>query len=163
MDTKDTNQVGFLLKKIVTDQFATIESAFIENEPINIIVGIEYGIREENKIVGCFTNFQFLIHDIPFIIIKVSCEFGIEESSWNNYIDDEKNVILFPLDFIRHLVLLTIGTARGVLHAKTENTRYNQYFLPTINLTELVKEDISFTLDTKPERVILSKSKRIKK
>ena len=35
-----------------------------------------------------------------------------------------------------------MGTLRGVLHAKVENTPYNMFILPTINVTELVKEDI---------------------
>ena len=44
------------------------------------------------------------------------------------------------MNFIRHLSAISIGTARGILHAKTENTAYNKYFLPTININELVSK-----------------------
>ena len=43
--------------------------------------------------------------------------------------------------------MITVGTLRGVLHAKTENTEFNEFFLPTINVTDLIKEDIRFNLD----------------
>ena len=35
---------------------------------------------------------------------------------------------------------MTIGTTRGILHAKTEGTCFNKYVLPTINVTEIIKE-----------------------
>ena len=38
--------------------------------------------------------------------------------------------------------MLTIGTARGVLHSKTENTPYNKYLLPTLNVSDLVNNDL---------------------
>ena len=41
-----------------------------------------------------------------------------------------------------HLVLLTIGTLRGVLHCKTENTEFEDLKLPTINVNELIPNDI---------------------
>ena len=50
---------------------------------------------------------------------------------------------------MKHLSVITVGTARGVLHAKTENTPFNKFVLPTINVTELVKEDVSFDLEKK--------------
>jgi hypothetical protein len=40
--------------------------------------------------------------------------------------------------------MLTVGTARGVLHAKTENTKYNRYVLPTINVASMIKNDAVF-------------------
>ena len=58
-------------------------------------------------------------------------------------------MVSFPKGFMAHLAVITVGTTRGVLHAKTENSKFNKYFLPTINVNELVKNDISFALDWK--------------
>lgn len=44
--------------------------------------------------------------------------------------------------------MLTIGTARGVLHSKTENTTFNQFLLPTLNVNELVQKDVIFKIGT---------------
>lgn len=43
--------------------------------------------------------------------------------------------------------MLTIGTTRGVLHSKTENTPFNSFLLPTLNVMELVKKDVVFKLE----------------
>jgi hypothetical protein len=40
--------------------------------------------------------------------------------------------------------MITVGTCRGILHAKTENTKFNQFLIPTINVAELIKEDSVF-------------------
>jgi len=41
--------------------------------------------------------------------------------------------------------MLSVGTARGILHAKTENTPYNEFIIPLINVTEAVKADIELS------------------
>jgi hypothetical protein len=143
----EQNQVGFMLQRIVTNQFAIIEKSFKENHEIELHSEINYGFNEQYRVIGCTCHFELTINRIPFIIIKVTCEFQIEENNWNNFIDKEKNVINFPEGFLSHLAVITIGTTRGILHAKTENTRFNQYFLPTINLTDFVKNNISFPLN----------------
>ena len=43
--------------------------------------------------------------------------------------------------------MLTIGTTRGVLHSKTENTPFNSFLLPTLNVNELVKKDVVFKVE----------------
>jgi hypothetical protein len=47
-----------------------------------------------------------------------------------------------PKSIATHFVVLAVGTLRGVLHAKVENTFLNGFLMPTINVTEMVKEDI---------------------
>ena len=54
------------------------------------------------------------------------------------------DIYKLPSGFVCHLAMLAIGTARGVLHAKTENTLFNKYLIPTINVAELIKDDIIF-------------------
>jgi hypothetical protein len=141
------NQVGFRLLKITTVQFAVIENAFLESEPIQLGAGVNYAIDEKNKAIACIVRFQFAINESPFLIIHVKCDFRIKDNAWMSFIDADKNEIKFPIDFVRHLAVLTVGTARGILHSKTENTKFNKYFLPTINVNELIKEGFSFKIE----------------
>ena len=144
------NQVGFKLLKITTVQFAVIENAFVESEPIKLGAGVNYGIDEKNKVITCFVRFQFLINESPFLIIHVKCDFGIEDNAWMSFISTDKKEIKFPIGFVRHLAVLSVGTARGILHSKTENTKFNKYFLPTINVNEFIKEGFSFQIVKRP-------------
>jgi len=139
--------VGFALQRIQTEQFAVIESAFIDMEIIQISAGTQFGIDETNKIVGCGARFEFLINNIAFLIVHVRCDFAIEEQAWKDFVNEDKTAMHFPKGFLCHLSVLTIGTTRGVLHAKTENTKYNQFFIPTVNANELVLNDLDFPLE----------------
>jgi len=136
----------FKLNRISTEQFATIENIYVEKEEIQLKAGVNYAINKENKIIGCFTQFQFMIKESPFIIINVKCDFIVKDSTWNSFIDNENTTINFPMAFLSHLAVITVGTTRGVLHAKTENTKFNRLFLPTINVNDFVKEDLSFPI-----------------
>ena len=141
------NKVGFGLLKITTEQFAIIESAYIESETIQLGAGVEFGVDDKQKVVACIVRFELMMKNSPFLIIHVRCDFGVEEGAWEQFSCEEKNSICFPKGFASHLAVLTVGTARGVLHAKTENTKFNEFFLPTVNINDFVKEDVSFDLN----------------
>ena len=60
-------------------------------------------------------------------------------------LEQESNLLKVPKGFLSHLAVLTIGTTRGILHAKTEGNCFNKYVLPAINVTEIIKEDAIFS------------------
>lgn len=62
-------------------------------------------------------------------------------------LEAESKTLTVPKGFLCHLAMLTVGTSRGILHAKTEGTCFNKYVLPVINVTEIIKGDASFSLD----------------
>jgi hypothetical protein len=62
------------------------------------------------------------------------------EENWNTYYNPEKQSVLLPANFARHLAMITVGTTRGVLHAKTEKTEFSKFIIPTINLEEIITE-----------------------
>ncbi len=141
-----SNAIQFGLRKIATLQFATFDTTEIVDNAINLNFAFGFGISAVNRLLAVSGKFEFLSNEKPFIGLDVSCEFEIEANTWNSFIDHENNTIVFPLAFVTQLATLTVGTARGVLHAKTENTKYNNYFLPTLNITESIKTDISIGL-----------------
>lgn len=141
------DKVGFGLLKIVTEQFAIIESAYTESETIQMGIGIDYGIDVEHKVVACSLRFELMIKNAPFLLIHVRCDFRVDNEAWADFSCEEKKSICLPKGFASHLAVLTVGTARGVLHAKTENTRFNDFSLPTININDFVKEDVNLRLD----------------
>lgn len=141
-------EIGFALRKINTEEFATIEKEIAEEKELDIQLNINsgFGINEESKFLACFLNLQFELDEAPFLILKINCEFELEENTWKSFIS-KKNKIKFTKGLLQHLAVITIGTARGILHAKTENTPYNKYFLPTINVEEMITGDEEFSLE----------------
>jgi hypothetical protein len=142
MDKK--KNISFRLLNIVTEQFATFE---IENIPENndLKSELQFSINPENRVVSCRMKFQFLHKNQPIVVLSVVCNFDVEESSWNSNIVSNKKITL-PKHLLEHLCVITVGTARGILHAKTENTFFNKFMIPTLDVSNLVEKDVVFEI-----------------
>jgi hypothetical protein len=135
-------QIGFKIVGLKTEQFATIEENFVEKKKSEIITNLEFKANKESHQIGVFTTFTFKIAKKPFIILQISCHFMITDESWDSCFD--RTVATFPKEFMTHLTMIAIGSARGILHSKTEGTYFNKFLLPTINVTKIVAEDVKF-------------------
>jgi hypothetical protein len=143
----NTNEkVPFRLSDIITEQFAIInEDAdnFETDSQFNLEVG--YGLNKEDSMLKTSMKATFQSHNKPIVILKISCVFKIEEKAFESFKRPNES-FEFPMGLLRHLCVLTTGTLRGVLHAKLEGQKssLSKLILPTINVNELVKEDIIF-------------------
>lgn len=142
---KDNNieQIGFSLHKVTTEQFAMFDENMAKESPTKLSSQVKFGVDEKSQSLIIVPSFKFEQEKLPFLIIETACYFRIEPKVWSKLLNAASETqISFPKDFMRHLTLISIGTTRGVLHAKTENTMYNQFLLPTINVHDLVTEDV---------------------
>jgi hypothetical protein len=140
------SKISFSLIKIVTEQFAIIDDAYSENDKIGVKSNIRFGVNKENRQIACSSEFTLNSDDKPFIILKSSCYFELENSSWKRLIDKEASALIAPRSLLIHLAVLAIGASRGILHAKTENTCFNRFILPIIDVSEVIREDAAFEL-----------------
>lgn len=136
--------VDFLLKGIKTEQFAIIEENYKPKSKIELITNSQFLCEPSLHQLGVIIGFDFKQGKNIFLKIQVSCHFQIEENSWNNLLNESEQEVLVPKAVIAHLAMLTISTARGVLFAKTENTRFAQFIIPIINIESIVNEDVIF-------------------
>lgn len=142
METK--KNISFRLRNIVTEQFATFD---VENLPDahELNSELQFSINPENRVVGCRMKFHFLHEKQPFVTLTVVCNFDVEKESWDTNIVLNKKIVL-PKHFLEHLCVITVGTSRGILHAKTENTFFNKFIIPTLDVSNLVEKDVVFDL-----------------
>lgn len=136
------NEISFKLHTIKTEQFAIIEDIYNENDPVQLQSNYRFGSITAENLVAVIVNYKFRSPNGVFLTIEVSCFFKIKPESWESIYNAEKLELTLPKEIATHLLVLVIGTARGVLHAKTENTPYNRFFLPTLNVSENIKEDV---------------------
>lgn len=141
-------QVGFILRHIKTEQFAIIEENCKHTHGGNLTTRLNFGLDNENRMVEARVLFRFAEEPGKFfLIIEAACHFEVKEEAWESFIHMDEKKIILPCGFAQHLLVLTIGTVRGILHAKTEGTPYNQFVLPTINVSEMLKEDVKFEIE----------------
>lgn len=143
----EKQQISFGLRHIKTEQFATFEENLCDGEKVKLNTDIKFAVNNETYMIAVLANFSFICNDQPFIKLVASCHFQIKEDDWTLML--EKNKLTIPKGLAQHLAVLTIGTSRGILHAKTEGTPLNRFFLPPLNLTEIVKSDQIFTFGGK--------------
>jgi hypothetical protein len=137
-------KIGFNLNKINTLQFAIIEDAYNSDlNDFNIETNLGYGLDIENSSMLSLVKIQYEQNETPFLIIEVSCEFDIDKKHWKEF--DRESLVSIPKGFMAHLAVITIGISRGVLHEKTQNTKFNEFILPTINVAKIIKKDGEFS------------------
>jgi hypothetical protein len=107
------------------------------------MTGISFGIDIDDHTITCNVRFSFeKKKDQPFLILEVRALFEIEKNDFLNKMRQEDNSYMITKDLAIHFAVLTVGSARGILHAKTEGTHFNDYILPTIDVKSMLPEDI---------------------
>jgi hypothetical protein len=142
MGKRKKKNIGFALIKLNLEQFAIIEDAFQEEAEVGLETGLRFGFQAQEKRIKCSVHIAFKADDHPFLILAASNEYEVQSGSWDECKVPDEQRLLFPKEFMAHLAMLTVGTARGMLHVKTENTGFNRFFLPTINVSEIIAEDV---------------------
>jgi hypothetical protein len=126
-------------------EFAILEENYSDSEDVGLSTSLNFGFDKENHVLGIDVKFQFMQNEKSFLLLTVRCAFEIEEKGWNSFA--EENTIRIPEGFASHLAVITVGTARGVLHEKTNDTPFNSFMIPTINLTTIIEEDVVLDID----------------
>jgi hypothetical protein len=138
--------IGFALKGIKIEQFAVFENNYMPDTETGLGTEIQFKIDKENKHIGSFLGFEFVQADKTFIKIVVSCHFKIKEDAWSNFLSPHKDKLIVPKEFLTHLAMITTGTTRGVLFAKTDGTKFAKFIIPTIDLANIILNDAFFDL-----------------
>jgi len=133
----------FRMFRINVEQFAILAEN-VQLEKLDIATGLEIKYSLEGKCLAIVMTFNFVSEEEKVMLLKLNCEFQIQEDDWNSQINDAK--IIFPKNFIEYLVVQTVGTARGVLHCKTEGTAFNHIILPPMNVSDMINGDMIVNL-----------------
>ena len=145
MKRKTENTIGFIIHKIETKQFAILSEELDESE-LTITSGVAFGIDEDNRIIRAMFKYEFISKDKVILILEVYVDFQIEEKCFGKQIKIKDSLVI-PKDFAAHLAMIAVGTARGILHEKTNGTKLNEFLMPPIDLTASIDEDIAFKFE----------------
>ena len=143
---KEKNKIDFSLLGIKTEQFALEEENYSSKGKTGLSTSLQFKFEPSDKQIGVFSTFKFLQSKKIFIKIEVSCHFKLGDGSWNAFVQLEESKLVIPKDFLTHLAMITVGTTRGVLFSKTEGTIFSKHIIPTVNVVDQIKEDVSLDL-----------------
>ena len=140
----EVKQISFTLGNIRTEQFAMFEDVISSHKgtlEINNTGNVSVGGDPANRIIAISVQSDFKIEEKTAMTIKVVTTFIIEPSSWKML--KKSNIVTLPKDFVIHLESIALSITRGVLAAKTEGTYFSSYMIPLVDMTDLVKDDVS--------------------
>ena len=128
----------FRMYGIHLNQFAILDKD--NTEGIGMTVGLNFKYADSGKKIACTATFNFLSGERKVMVLELTCDFEIEASDWETFKNEGKVVI--PKGLLEFFTVHTIGTARGVLFCKTENTQFNHVVIPPINVSEMELKDL---------------------
>lgn len=137
---EEEKKIEFQLIGIKTVEFATFENDFVADGEFMVNTNLNYSFHVEDKVVIVNAKFIYLCNGKPVIVIAVNFYFNLRQ--WDEYYNETEKTLTVLKNLAQHIAVITIGTTRGILHTKTEGTLLNSLLLPSINVLELVPNDI---------------------
>lgn len=138
----------FRMVKIAIKQFAILKDSFDgKNMAINLNVGLSHSIS--SQLIGITASLSFISNEEKVMILELFCAFQINPDDWKQSVSGGN--IIIPKETLCYFVSQTIGTARGILHCKTEGTIYNSLVLPPFDVSNVVNEDMKINLEEKSD------------
>lgn len=134
--------IPFRIRQIKTQQFAMFPDLLVNGKEVTVDSEFSFGVNTEVKNILCVTKLSYRQDENLLLTTEVHCIFDIREDGVNQLKEQGRVVV----DFLRYLATIAIGTVRGIIHTKTENTVLNPVVVPPINLVEAIKEDFVFKL-----------------
>lgn len=134
--------IPYRIKGIRTIQFALFPENFVNGKGVEINSSFTFGHTPGLESVRCISSFTFLQDDKILLIAEIHTMFDISPEGREQL----KEIKKIPVDFLRYMATIATGTARGIIHAKSEGTVLNSIILPPINLIETIKEDLQLKI-----------------
>lgn len=124
--------IKYILRGVSVEQFATLFEPSGDKIELNVVIPIKTNYNERTLAVGA--NIQYIENGKPFLVAEAFCHYEIEEKCWNELSDGYTKDVVLPKDLMDSLARIAIGTIRGAICVKTENTPFAKYFLPIIEI-----------------------------
>ncbi|SFD84330.1 hypothetical protein SAMN05518672_103471 [Chitinophaga sp. CF118] len=142
---KKAKQLKYKLLSIKTEQFTTIENIYKEEETTEINTIISFKSSSDHRIINSISKFSLLQKESVFLILEVSCSFGIKDESWMLIWNKSTDTTTLPRNFAILLAGLNIDTSRGILSSRTEQSPYKEVLIPILDISHYIISDVVIT------------------
>ena len=130
--------VRFKMFKISVVQFAILNNEVADGYKIQTNAEIKHTMDGSAIAVGM--TFSFENEGRKDMVLQVMCEFQIHPDDLKGMTSGD--TVTIPKETVDFFIAQTVGTARGVLHCKTEGTPFNGVILPPMNVTGMINSDL---------------------
>jgi hypothetical protein len=141
-----SNKIKIKLRNIEVHEFAIFDEEDITvNKELGYQAGFSYSLLEEKKQIECLITIELIQEKKIFLKLKASVAYLIKDDDFKTFRNE--NSVIIPKILLRVITDQSIGTVRGILFAKLEKTDYNKFYLPLMDISQIVDEDEVFNID----------------
>jgi hypothetical protein len=130
--------IPYRIFHIETKQFAIFPELFENGANVDVNSSYGFALGLDMSTVKCGSRFNYVQGGKTLLILELHVSFQIAEEG----ISEIKKKGVIPVDFLRYMATIVVGTARGIIHTKTEGTVLNSVVLPPVNLVETITDDM---------------------
>ncbi len=143
MENQQEHSIGFRIQNIETIQYAILQEN-VEESRLAFTISFSYGLDATSKLIRTIFRYELMHAEKPALLIEIAIDCGIEPNCFDEKIR-EANGFRITTNLAIHFAMITVGTARGILHEKTKDLVLNKFPIPTINVAQAINNDIVFT------------------
>lgn len=130
--------IPYRISHVETIQFAIFPENFTNGQEVMVNTDCGYNVRTDLHQVRNVISVNYVQNEKLLLVVQLACYYDIAPDGFEAIKKDGK----IPVDFLRYMGSISVGTIRGVIHTKTEGTVLNPVVLPPINLEEMIKSDL---------------------
>ena len=131
--------IPYRISRIETVQFALFPDNFNNGQEVRVNTNCGYNVRSDVQQVRNVINVNYLQEDKLLMVAELACYYDIAPEGVKSIKAEGK----IPVDFLRYMGSISVGTIRGLIHAKTEGSVLNPVVLPPVNLEEAIQNDMA--------------------
>lgn len=137
--------IPFRIFKITNDPIELHADLYDEQSPMEFGTEFSFNGDLKQRIIGCRSVYIYRQGTTILSSLTVYCYFEVASEYVNDNLKDGELDV--DKDFLRYLATLSVGTARGIQHAKTQGTVMNDYVIPPVNLMEIDFQELKLKED----------------
>lgn len=131
--------IPYRISHIETVQFAVFPENFVNGAEVMVNTNCGYNVRSDLHQVRNIISVNYIQNEKLLLVAQLACYYDIAPDGFKAIKEEGK----IPVDFLRYMGSISVGTIRGVIHAKTEGTVLNPVVMPPVNLEEMITGDLS--------------------
>ena len=132
------NSIPYRIRSIKTLQYAIFPEKYVNDKEFGVNIAVHFDVRSDYCDIRNKLKLDFYQKDTLFLTTEIQTNFAIEQSAAKQLKEDKR----IPVGFLRYMATISVGTARGIIHARTEGTALCELVLPPVNLTNIINEDL---------------------
>lgn len=143
--------ITFSMNKIELHQFAIVTQNIEKKDIKGIKALLNFQILSKMYSIGVSVRFEFLGQDSSLAAVaELGCLFSIKQEDWKREI--QENMVI-PKWILSLFAVHTVGTARGIVYAKTEDTSLRGLIIPPINVDQMIDGDLQMKGENKEDKL----------